>query len=546
MTVQTMPNLSPAAAAPNAINCATCPPGVMWTTTNAGEALPGVVTPLTWSFFGDRTERAMRLMFYDLGVLKLTETNPSPLPQDRLWDLFYGRAAGNMNTFRTIADRTPGTSGSAVEEQIFGSSRPDVADRPTRGRYGVVAVKLPWSATRLPSRLESIAGDTGEWWQRTVAADLSTPAAAQAALREAAGRFGRVMRPHTLAAMLCQGLYEQVRALAERAGHPGLEIHLITGYGDMAETEVVSDLWSVSRDRLTIEEFVRRHGFHGPNEGELSARSWRISQDPLLHLIDNYRGMPDDRDPRLVEAGRGDERRAAEAKLLADVPASRRAAARLVLRIAARVVPLRGIGKAAFLRCSDVARLAARARGEQLVAEGVLTDAEDVFMLTVEELVEPTPAPDLGAVAAARRAIHDEYRTLDVPEAWDGAPVPVACADRGAAASDAAVSGLPVSPGIVEGIARLILDPESDDYLEPGEILVCRTTDPSWASTLMVAAALVIDIGGAISHGAIVARELGVPCVIGTRNGTAAIRTGDRLRVDGSTGSVEVLERAKT
>jgi pyruvate,water dikinase len=89
-----------------------------------------------------------------------------------------------------------------------------------------------------------------------------------------------------------------------------------------------------------------------------------------------------------------------------------------------------------------------------------------------------------------------------------------------------------------------VLDADVDEPIEPGEILVCRTTDPSWASTMMLAAALVIDIGGAISHGAIVARELGIPCVIGTRNGTDVIRTGDTLVVDGGRGEVQIRTRA--
>ena len=72
---------------------------------------------------------------------------------------------------------------------------------------------------------------------------------------------------------------------------------------------------------------------------------------------------------------------------------------------------------------------------------------------------------------------------------------------------------------------------------------MCRTTDPGWASTMMLASALVIDIGGPISHGAIVARELGIPCVTGTRTGTATIRTGDLVKVDGEKGEVVVLER---
>ena len=88
----------------------------------------------------------------------------------------------------------------------------------------------------------------------------------------------------------------------------------------------------------------------------------------------------------------------------------------------------------------------------------------------------------------------------------------------------------------------MVRDPLADQ-LEPGEILVCETTDPSWTSLFLVAAGLVIDIGGALSHGAILARELGVPCVINTRVGSAVLRTGDRLRVDGDAGRVEVLRR---
>jgi pyruvate,water dikinase len=104
------------------------------------------------------------------------------------------------------------------------------------------------------------------------------------------------------------------------------------------------------------------------------------------------------------------------------------------------------------------------------------------------------------------------------------------------------VKGLPVSGGVAEGPARVLLDPLADDF-EPGEILVCETTDPSYASYFLLAAGCAIDIGSALSHGAIAAREVGIPCVINTRDGTKRIRTGDIVRVDGSAGSVEILVR---
>lgn len=529
----------------NPVHCGICAPDVAWSTINAGEALPGVVTPLTWSFYGDAVERAMRGAFCDLGVLRPSEVTAPPGPEGRLWDLFYGRAAGNLNTFRSLADRMPGTNGDAVEEQIFGQVRPGVENEPSYGRYPAVAAKAPFAATRVAPRLRVATADIDPWWRQSVGATQRLDrAGAQALAAEAARRFEHVMRPHTLAAMLCQALYEQVRVLAERAGKPGLELSLVTGYGDMAETEVVADLWDVSRDRLALDEFVVRHGYHGPAEGELSATPWRMRRDPLERLLRAYREMDEERSPRRVEAQRGEERTRAERELLAALPRLRRAPARLVLAIAAHLIPLRGVGKASFLQCVDTMRVAARAYGAALTDDGVFERPEDAFLLTLTELLAPVPRADLADVVARRRAIEADYRATDVPDLWQGVPERIALTAAGEHRETTTVTGHAVSPGVVTGTARLILDPQEDDPVEPGEILVCRTTDPSWASTLMLASALVIDIGGPISHGAIVARELGIPCVIGTKNGTSVIRGGDTLQVDGGKGEVVVVQRA--
>ncbi len=105
------------------------------------------------------------------------------------------------------------------------------------------------------------------------------------------------------------------------------------------------------------------------------------------------------------------------------------------------------------------------------------------------------------------------------------------------------VEGIGVSGGVIEGVARVVTDPDFAEVADD-EVLVTPTTDPSWSSIMFVSSALVVDIGGALSHAAVVARELGIPCVVNTRSGTKAIRTGDRVRVDGTAGKVEVLDRA--
>ncbi|MGH6693039.1 MAG: PEP-utilizing enzyme, partial [Gammaproteobacteria bacterium] len=120
---------------------------------NAAEALPGVSTPLNWAFFGEAVERAFRGTFADMGVLSERAVVVPASLDERLWGVFYGRAAANLDTFRGLADLTPGTSGDALEQQIFAAVRPGVVSRPSRRRYPVAAFKLPAAALRLPRRL---------------------------------------------------------------------------------------------------------------------------------------------------------------------------------------------------------------------------------------------------------------------------------------------------------------------------------------------------------------------------------------------------------
>jgi len=218
----------------------------------------------------------------------------------------------------------------------------------------------------------------------------------------------------------------------------------------------------------------------------------------------------------------------------------------MLLRLDRRFMVLRETGKASFLQAMDVARAAARAIGVDLARRGVLAEPDDVFYLTIAEVTgePPAGARDLVGLRKERRRA---YQQLRLPESWKGMPEPIPADDveaPGTAGPGAGVTGLGVSPGVVEGPARVILDPSDPVGLAEGEILVCHTTDPSWAPLFLPAAGLVIDIGAAISHGAIVAREPAIPCVINTRVGTRPLRTGDRLRVDGSMGTVEVLEPA--
>src|SRR5262249_52496385 len=147
---------------------------------------------------------------------------------------------------------------------------------------------------------------------------------------------------------------------------------------------------------------------------------------------------------------------------------------------------------------------------------------------------------DVRELVARRRERREHYMTLRLPGNWRGTPEPIATESDG---DEELVEGIGVSAGSVEGVVRVVTDPAVAE-VEPDEVLVAPTTDPSWSSIMFLSSALVVDIGGPLSHAAVVARELGLPCVVNTRVGTRVLRTGDRVRVDGSSGRVEVLERA--
>jgi pyruvate,water dikinase len=305
-------------------------------------------------------------------------------------------------------------------------------------------------------------------------------------------------------------------------------------------------LWEVGRRERTLEAFCADFGFHGPVESELASRSWREDPTPLRALLGNLEQTGEANEPVVAERRRRDEHRSGQRALRRALPPVAAARATVVLALGRRYVPLRQVGKASLVQCLDVARACTRSLGAELYRRGCLADPDDVCMLTVDEVLAAVRNPSTASLApltAWRRERHAYYLTLEIPRDFHGVPEPLCHPDAGIV-SDGAVTlqGQGVSAGVVEGPARVL--ESATDTVEPGDILVCPFTDPGWTPLLVVVAGVVLDVGGSMSHGAIIARELGIPCVLGTGNGTAMIRTGDRLRVDGDNGVVQILERS--
>jgi len=515
-------------------------PDTLWTTVNVSEALPGVATPLGWSVWGPALDGGVRGTFAAFGVLTPHEAAGPHGEHDRLVSIFYGRSALRADFMLEMGERLPGTSGADVATALFDAVPPGYVGRPARRFYPKAAVRIPWNMARSPRLIRAIRADTEPWWHReTATIATATTAQARTVFCAAVDRFTHIMFLHSLVTFaVVQPCYEQLNALVDAAG---VGSGLLSGGADHEETRLVHDLWACSRGKLELAEFVTRHGFHGPNEGDITGRVWREDAAPLVRMIASYSALEAHDSPLEREKRFEAERRREEVALLDSLSGARKLKARALLRYARRGIALRGVGKVAFLQSLDVARAAARRLGATLHTEGVFAEPDDIFYLTVDE-IRAGRWQDRETIAE-RRGERERYLGLaELPVHWTGMPPAVPAAESTDFVES--LEGVGASAGVVEGRVRVVTDP-GDIELEPGEILVARTTDPSWATIMYLSEGLVMDIGGMLSHAAIVARELGVPCVANTKVGTRVLHTGDLIRVDGGAGRVEVLQRVR-
>jgi phosphohistidine swiveling domain-containing protein len=509
-----------------------------WTTDNVGEALPGVATPLGWTMWKYASDRMCRDLSYDLGVFDRREQQGPAPGEPPIISIFFGRIAMSIEWLGTVGDHMPGTSGRQAVTDMLGRVPETMTFDPTRRRWPVIAYRLPLAAIRTPKQLRAQAPVVEAWWREQVAAlPRADEATARMALEEAAQRFLQTMTVHGVGLFAAvTPLIKVVNALVDEAGVGN--VGQLSGSGG-AEMTIVEDIWRASRGELPVDEVAGRHGYHGPLEGEISSRVWREDPAPLKRMIEVYAQRDDSEDPVSRDANARERLPQLQQEVVAALPLWQRPVAARLLRHAAKTIPLRGVGKASFLQALDVARAAARRLGVLMAEDGRLADPDDVFYLTLDELTKVAPS-DPQAAVAERRGTRERYEAMRLPASWRGVPEP----ELGPAAQgDATVSGVGASAGTVEGIVRVVRNPDFVD-VEEGEVLVSHTTDPSWASIMFVSTALVTDIGGMISHAAVVARELDIPCVVNTRNATDVLRDGDRVSVDGERGTVTILERA--
>ncbi|MFD3751917.1 rifamycin-inactivating phosphotransferase [Streptomyces cyaneofuscatus] len=298
--------------------------------------------------------------------------------------------------------------------------------------------------------------------------------------------------------------------------------------------------------RGAIDAYLDRYGMRCVGEIDITRPRWRERPTTLVPLIlDNVRNFGPGAAAHRFEQGRAKARQKEQDVLsrlraLPDGDRRAEAAKRMIDQVRAfagyREYPKYGIVSRSFLY-----KRALLEEAERLVQADVLSEREDIFYLTFPELhdvVRSQQADD--RLIRQRKEAFRSYETLTPPRVLTSDGEALTGAYRREDVPAGALAGLAVSTGTVEGRARVVLD-LADADLGAGDILVTRFTDPSWSPLFVGVAGLVTEVGGLMTHGAVIAREYGLPAVVGVEGATRLIRDGQRIRVHGTDGYVELL-----
>lgn len=335
--------------------------------------------------------------------------------------------------------------------------------------------------------------------------------------------------------------------------------------------EIAADFAKLQADHHFVEmlkAYQKEYGYHAMYTHELIFKTVYEDATPLFATLKEY--IKEDYQYSVaITKCKADQKAAVEVLMNAVTDDAKRAELKDLMEKAMKMSPLTPdhhfyIDQGTYARC----RLALLEVGKNMVRNGAIDNPEDVFMFTYDEMRGIAADPkviDARAHAAEERAKMEKFGK-QVPREWYGTISQWSLyeetykglwgwphkyeqeleerkkTDEQKAAKVTQLKGLPASPGVIEGIAKYVQSPAEFDSIQKGDILVCKMTNPAWVVSFSKISGLVTDTGGATSHPAVVSREFGIPCVVGTTKATRTIKSGMRIRVNGSTGIVDILE----
>ena len=311
-------------------------------------------------------------------------------------------------------------------------------------------------------------------------------------------------------------------------------IHALTTVMDENPT-IISHLkmWEVAQGSLTVEEFLEQFGHRATDEFELAQPRWREDTSYIERIIASFRMNPETNPVCRIQEQEENQLRAEE--VLSKLSTTQQNKIRRTLDLTRRYMPFREKAKFYLML------------GYELIRKALLEidrryDLDDgVFYLMIDELEVPFDRDGAMQRISIRRAERSHILRIELPDViysdtldQIGVPIPVEMRND--------MEGTGISAGVANGTAQILTDPTEASVDQEGYVLVCPSTDPGWTPLFLRATALVMECGGVLSHGAVVAREYGIPAVAGIPMATKRIKSGQMIRVDGTRGIVSILD----
>ena len=544
---------------------------IVWSNANVGEALPGVATPFTWSVLSQFSDLGFRRAF---GAMGCTVPRDAELVGD-----FRGRIYINLTELSSIMSQVPWIHPSTLVRLGGGQYAAEldeiVAERSSTGFF----LRLPQTVSRyarenfrLQARIDDFETYFSDERLRIHGIDprLLEPSGLDRMLGDVehlldeTGSILLTAYANLLTSVLA--LIGLLRAFAQDHGS-GFYRELLSGLQDVDSARPGFVLWRIARTareepeveehirvaelseltvaglpagrtRDALRRFLEDYGYRGIREAEIAAPRW--SEDPTLMFaaLRSHLGSTTDLDERDRELLRA--RHEAEDKLRKCVPFPLRPSVTKLLEVVQRFTRMREHLRGHVVEVLGMFRRVALEASRRIEAREPEAGPDAAFFLTLTEVRRVLYDENERVAIRVQRRRLEYARNQALPEpptTFVGFPPE----DAGIASTSKRLRGLAASRGVAEGRVRILRDSSQAADFERGEVLVVAAADTGWAPLFLAASGVVTELGGPLSHAAIILREYGVPAVVNVMNATGSLRDGDLVRLDGDAGTVEIL-----
>lgn len=544
-----------------------------WTRANISEMQPGYVTYLS-------RPPENRPDFFVLSTLPLLQCfGIKDVPKDiKFAEYIYGHIYINLTNAHNIICQIPGLTPEVFDRSIGHTSPQKVppskftASDLLRVVPGVLRILR--LILHLPGQIEEVTQEASQ-----IIEDMKTTNFAEKNLQELNNLVWKmydinqkVFQVHSCNALVAAPCFDILRTMVQEYGE-GTENILITGLEGMSSYRLGVEMWKlaqkarqwprVSQVILTKDhvcetlktfqegnqfltefyQFTDAYGDRCYEEPELSTPRWGENPEFVLSMVANY--LQSDTNPEHILQNQIKKREETTRHILDNMNFFKRFIFKKVLEKEQYYIITRENTKTVWTKSLAVIRSLYLNIADILVDKGIIEDKTHIFFLKMTEVSEIISGAltknDVKPLIHNRKQEKETYQNLDVPDCIVGSPPPIDALQHDREPTHT-LTGTGCSPGVVTGKAKVVSTPGECTELKKGDILVAPVTDPGWSPLFVTAGGLVMELGSSLSHGVIIAREYGIPAVVGVKNATSVIESGQIITVDGTQGTVSIRD----